>query len=498
MSDFVPEHFHVEPVSFMDTHSGGAHLMLTVGVTFSGVVDEDQVRSAVATLARAWPMLGCHVRRAGPENPALELLVPAADHAVLATTVVHLPKPLQSATPLPQRTTTISTQRLTRDLTLFPQPASSAHAYISDTARPGFHLHVSILLDATVFSLTFPHVLMDGSGVGTVMRGLVGAMQSASVQPHIEGDPWASVLADSDNVEHVHVEGWTTYGPSEFARVAEVEQADLEQDGPIVQRTIYFPHADIERLKSVAMHEVGPDVPYLSSGDVVVAWLYKHFYGDEIYSPERTSRFLYILDARLRLASHFPPGQAYLRNAYVVAPASPLPNARVRDMKLGELAAMVRRLVKESGKQESIGRLVKWKWDHAVENGGGVQVPASAGERVMWLTFGLGELNVESLVRPSSGTGRVLDVYCGMQGIPRCSGVITFRDTSGGVTAQFDWGEKNWTSGMMGEYAIEKLGVVSKEAVLETKETEELEERKTTNGWSLYALISWLRGILKL
>ncbi|KAG9087346.1 hypothetical protein FRC06_002584, partial [Ceratobasidium sp. 370] len=345
MSILIPEHFHVEPVSFMDAHSGGAHLMLTVGVTFSGTVDEDRVRSAAVTLARAWPRLGCHLRRASPDDPALELLVPDAEHAVLATTVAspkfyHLHKLLQSVTSLPQRTSTISTQRLTRNLSLFPQPASSAHAYITDTPRPGFHLHISLLLDATVFSFTFPHVLMDASGVGTVMRGLVGAMQGTTVQPHIASDPWASVLANSDKSERGQVEGWTTYSRAEFARAAEVEQADLEQDGPIVQRTIYFPHAEIERLKSLAMREVGQDVSYLSSGDVIVAWLYKHFYGDEIYSPERTSRFLYILDARLRLTSLFPPDQAYLGNAYIVTSASPLSNARVKDMKLGELAGM--------------------------------------------------------------------------------------------------------------------------------------------------------------
>ncbi|KAG9084858.1 hypothetical protein FS749_004899 [Ceratobasidium sp. UAMH 11750] len=83
-----------------------------------------------------------------------------------------------------------------------------------------------------------------------------------------------------------------------------------------------------------------------------------------------------------------------------------------------------------------------------------------------------------------------------MPGIPRCSGVITFRDASGGVTAQFNWGEKNWTSGMIGEYAIEKS--VSTEAMEETKEKVELEGGEETKGWSSYALISRLWRLLRL
>jgi hypothetical protein len=66
-SNISLEHFHVEPVSVMDAHSGGAHLMFTTGVTFSGVIEETQIRAAVQKLARAWPMLGSRLRRVSSE-----------------------------------------------------------------------------------------------------------------------------------------------------------------------------------------------------------------------------------------------------------------------------------------------------------------------------------------------------------------------------------------------------------------------------------------------
>ncbi|QRV89180.1 Transferase domain-containing protein [Ceratobasidium sp. AG-Ba] len=504
------EHFRAEPISFMDAHSGGAHLMLTVAVTFSGVIEEGRIRDAVQTLASAWPMLGCYIRT-GQEG-TFELLVPDTEHASLTTTFVHINKPLLATTSLPQKTQTISTQVIDRNTSLFYAipPPSSAYAYIQENPRPGFQLHVSMLSDATVISLNFPHVLMDASGVCSFMRALVGVMHGEEVGKCIEGNPFSSIPDTTTKTSKEDLEGWTTYGPDEFIVSAQAEQVDLEKDGPISQRTIYFPRDEIDRLKAEAMKEVGETVPYLSSGDVIVAWLYKHFYGDEIYDPARTSRLLYILDARLRLPSLFPLTSTYLGNAYLVSPARPLTNARVRDMSIGQLASMVRLLVEESSKEENVNQAVRWKWDRSLE--GGVQVPAKAGERVLitlvGLTFGLGDLNVKRAIRPLSGTGQLVDVYWGMPGIP--SGVITFRDDSGGVMAQFDWAEKNWTNGTMGKYAIERLQTEDSKNEAEDSKTE-IEEvagkdyMYTTGGKEssveerqLYAFVSWVRRWLRL
>ncbi|KAG9088982.1 hypothetical protein FRC07_012438 [Ceratobasidium sp. 392] len=499
----IPERFHVEPVSFMDAHSGGAHLMLTVALTFSGVLDEDRVRAASSSLARAWPMLGCRVRRIVPEIPSFELLIPEAEYAAMNTTVSHISKFLHETTSLPHRTSTISTQRLDRNSTLFYPPSlpihTSAYEYIPDTTpQPGFHLHISILTDATILSLTFPHVLMDASGASTVMRSLLRSINGTDVLPCLEHDPWPSVLASPTEDGEVQLEGWTTYGPAEFALGAKVEQSDLEKDGAISQRTIYFPREEIERLKDQAMRDlkaVGKEVEFVSSGDVIVAWLYKQFYGDEIYDPTRPSRLLYILDARLRLPSHFPPSKVYLRNSYIVAAAPLMENKKVRDVSLGELAGVVRGLA-----GEGVRKYVKWKWDMAQEEVGRVQVPAGAGERVMWLTFGLGDLSIETIMRPGSGTGKVLDVYCGLPGIPRCSGVITHRDTSGGVVAQFDWAEKNWTSGSVGAYAIERLETIKEkvEVDVESRTEKEKEKEKVEREWGISALVCWIWRMLKI
>jgi hypothetical protein len=186
-----------------------------------------------------------------------------------------VPQSIHETESLPVRTQTISTQRLTRNLDLyFDKPQPTTEEFISSQS-PAFRLHVSCLLDATTFTFTFPHVLMDASGAGTVMRGLISALEGKPLLPHLDGDPWTSLVTEP---RAMSPRGWTTYGPVDFMAAAESERVDLETDGPIQQRTIYFPPAEVARLKQEAMGQLealGISVPFLSSGDVVVAWLYK-------------------------------------------------------------------------------------------------------------------------------------------------------------------------------------------------------------------------------
>ncbi|CAE6501570.1 unnamed protein product [Rhizoctonia solani] len=200
---------------------------------------------------------------------------------------------------------------------------------------------------------------------------------------------------------------------------------DLECDGLISQRTIYFPQTEVVRLKHEAMvdlRRLGLQVPFLSSGDVVVAWLYKHFYGDEHYDAERTSGFIYIMDARIRLPEIFTPDKVYLKNGYILNVTIKYANSKMRDMTLGEIAWLVRELAIEGSKPETIIDHLTWKYNNA----GAAQVPVPPGERVMstsnWLTFGFGELSIANVIKPGSGIGEVLDTYWWMPGTPRYIG----------------------------------------------------------------------------
>ncbi|KAF8738224.1 Transferase family, partial [Rhizoctonia solani] len=459
------DHFRVEPICVMDAHSGGAHLVLTIGFIFSGAVDRAQIESAVKVLAGKWPVLGARLRRSSSnaQSQALEALIPDSQHAVLATTFYTTPKGIHQIETLPARTSTIATQRLSRNLELYFEKSQPTLEELISSESPAFRLHVSCLADATVFAFTFPHVLMDASAAGSVMRGLVSVLEGKAPLDELEGDPWADFVNTARPGADLNLRGWSTYGPSDFMASAETERMDLERDGPISQRTIYFPPAEIARLKEQAMRELkvlGLEVPLLSSGDVIVAWLYKNFYGDEQYDADRTSRLIYVLDAR----------------KYA--------NCKIRDMSLGEIARLVRELVTEGSKRETVLDHLQWKHDHAGE----VQVPVPSGERVLfasnWLMFGFGGLNISKAVKPGTGTGEVLDIYWCMPGIPRCSGCVTFRSSDGGINAVFDWAEVNWTSGSIGKYAIENM------------KTKKSKKGKAMKRLRIHALFSWYRRLI--
>ncbi|KAF8704566.1 Transferase family, partial [Rhizoctonia solani] len=414
------EHFRVEPVYAMDLHSGVAHVIVTIGYIFSGVGNRSQIESAVNVLVQKWPILGVRLRRSS--SNVLEALIPDARHAVLATAFYVTSKGIHQVETLPARTSTITTQRLSSNLKLYFEKSQPTLEELVSSQSPAFQLHVSCLADATVFAFTFAHVIMGASAVGSVMRGLASLLEGKELLDELEGDPWVDLLNTAPPGANSNLRGWSMYGPSDFLASAEMERIDLEQDGSISQRTIYFPPSEIAQLKEQAMKELktlGLEVPFLSSGDVIVAWLYKHFYGDEQYDAERTNRLIYAMDAQIRLAESFPPDKVYLKNTQIFNATS------------------------------------KWKYNCVGE----FQVSVPPEERVFlasnWLTFDFGNLDISKVIKPSTGTGKVLDIYCCIPDIPRCSGCIIFRDRDGGINAVFDWAEVNRTSGSIAKYAIE-------------------------------------------
>ncbi|CEL56462.1 hypothetical protein RSOLAG1IB_11934 [Rhizoctonia solani AG-1 IB] len=93
-------------------------------------------------------------------------------------------------------------------------------------------------------------------------------------------------------------------------------------------------------------------------------------------------------------------------------------------------------------------------------------------------------MDISKVIKPSTGTGEVLDTYWCMPGIPRCSGCITFRNRDGGISAVFDWAESNWTSGSIGKYSIENM----------TYKTPR--KSKAMKRLRIHVLISWYRRLV--
>lgn len=121
---------------------------------------------------------------------------------------------------------------------------------------------------------------MDASGFNEFIKALILALDGEPIPPLLDQDPWAVLLPQAlrtPDLPDAH-RGWVVWGAEEGLASRQAEEKDAQADGPVQKRAIYFPAAEIARLKLQALEELraaGKLVSFLSTNDVVVAWLYK-------------------------------------------------------------------------------------------------------------------------------------------------------------------------------------------------------------------------------
>ncbi|KAG8698562.1 hypothetical protein FRC09_007171 [Ceratobasidium sp. 395] len=445
-------------LGFMDLNSAAESVTLSSGIIFSGAIEPQKVEKACAVLSKAWPILGARLRR-NQETSKIEAVIPDPANVELKVTCLVLNGKLEEHESLYTRTSTISTQFVPRNESLYrEQPLKTLEAYIA-SGDPAFALHLSYLSDATIFTLTIAHILMDASGFTEVINAFKLALDGEPIPPLLDHDPWATILpealrspSDSDASK-----GWAVWNLESGLASRQAEEKDTQVDGPIQSRTIYFPALEIARLKREAaedLRKLGYEVPRLSTTDTVGAWLYKHTFIDALESEEK-SNFIYVVDARNRFPEAFRPGYAYLHNAFFNMTTDQIADSQLHSMSLGEVARMIRLSVAKYTAREPLLSQLKWKHEHS----GHTQIPFSPGDRMQfassWLSFRLGDLSIAKHVKPGTGSGQVLDVFYNIRGSARCTSAIKFKDVDDGIVCDMDWGARRWVSGEMAKFAIE-------------------------------------------
>ncbi|CAE6464432.1 unnamed protein product [Rhizoctonia solani] len=443
---------------FMDLNSAAESVTLSAGLTFSGAVDQRHVEEACDKIARAWPILGSRIQR-NSQTGKIEAVVPTPEEARLKVTSQIINSKIADLENLYTKTKSISTQIIARNKSLYQEhPLRNVEHYLI-TGEPAFNLHATYLPDATVITLTIVHILMDASGFAEFTKAFISVLDGEPIPPLLPRDPWSILVAHAlelpDNPDAIL--GWAIWGTEQGIASRNAESKAFEADGPIEQRTIYFPSSEISRLKREALDELeeaGTPVPFLSTSDIVSSWLYKHTFADA-NEPEEDTRFIYVVDARNRFPEAFTPGYSYLQNAFFNMSTGRLTSAQVRSKSLGELAYLIRTSVRKQTAPDHLLAQLKWKHDHA----GQTQIPFSPGEGMQfassWLSFGLGHLNLAKHIKPGTGTGQVLDVIYDIIGTARNTSAIKFKDTDGGIVCETAWGTRRWKSGVMAEYALE-------------------------------------------
>ncbi|KAG8745849.1 hypothetical protein FRC10_006876 [Ceratobasidium sp. 414] len=262
-------------LGFMDLNSAAESVTLSIGVTFSGAVEPQKIEKACATLSKVWPILGAHLHR-NEQTGNIEAVIPDPANAALKFINGTL---AENESPY-VRTNTISTQVISRNESLYrDRPLRDLDAYISG-GDPAFALHVAYLSDATIITLTIVHILMDASGFTEVIKAFILALNGESTPPLLPHDPWAVILPDAlrSSSDPDSSKGWAVWDAESGLASIQAEKRDFEADGPIQSRIVYFPAAEIARLKrEIAgdLQKIGNNVTALSTTDIVGAWLYK-------------------------------------------------------------------------------------------------------------------------------------------------------------------------------------------------------------------------------
>ncbi|KAF8957841.1 hypothetical protein BDZ97DRAFT_1924222 [Flammula alnicola] len=452
----------IVPLSALDTLLGVDTNVTTQGFVIDSRLDVDKIRTAASSLAKRWPYLGGWLQR-NTETSKIELVVPQPEVAEWEVLVQEREQSIKELQPSYTATSTVSIQRLGTDLSLFLREDRnlSVDEYVK-RAAPAFHINVTLLRDATALAFTQPHLLMDAGGFDLVMKAFFSVVRGEEVNPLMLEDPFTPFF-ESQNPEEdaFSPPGWKLYGQAEFEIYGKYAKLDEEREGPLERRMVYFPKSEIERLKTESLEELRAqgitDVTFFSSGDIILAWIYKHFYGSSSSDLDRQTRAVTLVDTRKRLFDIFPSNKPYPRNAFLIMATPPLTRHQVNDLSLAHIALHIRTMVQGQTSRDFLEKHLRWKFRKTE----GFQVAWGPEERIAatsnWLPYGYGDLDFSAISIPGSGPGKVRDVflYSGLAGLPRGGGNLLFKDSQGGVIGSFHYGSKEWKSGELIKYAFD-------------------------------------------
>lgn len=240
-----------------------------------------------------------------------------------------------------------------------------------DSDEPPLELHVLTFRDATLVLLTFPHVLTDAVGLSALLKNWcrVLAGRDEEVEPLADGDPLMTVgKADGNLLEPHALEPHRLTGLGGL-RFGLNFLWDIFFGPKMEMRTVFLPAAVLEGLKRQAQDGLQPNQSstaspqFLSDGDVLAAWstkLIAQSLGPR--SSASTLTVFNIFELRSRLPHAFPPGTAYVLNAFsTINTFFTVPEAQ--SLSLGMMALRFREAIVAQTAQGQVETLVRMQCD---------------------------------------------------------------------------------------------------------------------------------------
>ncbi|KAF7158743.1 hypothetical protein CNMCM5623_003907 [Aspergillus felis] len=319
----------IYPTHFFDNSRAFRFVIMTWTLQFNDVLDAHKLYDSLSRLLEIgdWRKLGGRLRRG--KNRKLEIHVPKQfteerpavffTHDVFAMTLAEHPL----ASQLPRSTDGPSIQRGAPDFRQFaarPDAPSTLVEFLNNDI-PQLSLHITSFEDATLVSLSWPHILMDAMGQQALLRGwsLVLANREAEV-PLLLGaredvlydaaDP--SVELGEDSV----FESRRLKGLGLFWFILRYA-CDMLWNRVVEARTVYLPKEAVNELRRQAQqdildHTTDDNIPWISDGDVLMAWMSRIVALSQPSS--RPATLISAIDVRPHLPAIVKSGGVYVQN----------------------------------------------------------------------------------------------------------------------------------------------------------------------------------------
>ncbi|KAF5601749.1 chloramphenicol acetyltransferase-like domain-containing protein [Fusarium pseudocircinatum] len=374
----------VYPTHMIDNVSVLKFLVMAWTMRFNDVLNADKLHQSLSELLTIgdWKKFGGRLRHGHNKRGALEVHVPTAyttERPAVSYSHQHYDISIEehnSAKLLPKVTSRPSTfpgASGPRDFGIPPDAAASLKDYTSrDVPMTG--LYIITFQDATVITITWPHVLFDAVGFSHLIEAWSEVLAGHKERvPNIIGAK-NDVLYDLGNIAHagpqyVASEARILSGIAFIMFVIRMLWIILTQ--PIVEnRIICLPKDVVDKLHRRALEDIkggnsAHDGPWISPSDAILAWLTRALV-DSSKEPRPISMTTPI-DARTRLSQLQNADGVYVQNMILGS----FVNISKDDLSspLGEQALVSRRgLLQQLDESNLIGilQLFRKRWDNGI------------------------------------------------------------------------------------------------------------------------------------
>ncbi|PGH11996.1 hypothetical protein AJ80_06894 [Polytolypa hystricis UAMH7299] len=306
-------------------------------------------------------------------QPQYEVHVPPSDSDVPAasTSVCEVVKNLDSVVShIPSGTLdpVVDIMSACDPKVLNPRTAISTIGEYINKALPLFHLHFVLAADATLISVSWGHVAMDGLGCGHIVTAWEEELNGLPAAA-IYDDPDPATLFDFTNDIYVDPKwtrpGWIRLTTWDFAKFFAFYLYESYWY-PRVDGQIFITKALVDHWQKNAKKEL-PANEWVSRNDLVLAWAMKYAW---TYFPE--NEILVMFNSICLRGRHPQLPQSVITNTATSYTTPPLTNLEIRNKSLTQLALTIRQSVNVFTDTDYVGKVLAVEHRRVKANNGGI------------------------------------------------------------------------------------------------------------------------------